>query len=245
MDELNTLIAKRRETAFKIAFQIVDIFEADVETQGRTLRVPNGGGSCRLAVERHDQAFKAAPGVAHAENAQRIQHALHRCVRVRLQEDREKSARAQKIAPPQLMARVAGESRVHHRRNLGARLQPFGNGEARLPMPFQPHREGAEPAKGEKAVFAIYAEAKSFMGGCERPCRRCIASDRAEKRICVTDDILRRRLDGNVNAVVEGAEIKRCGPRIVDGDGDATPARRFADRRDILHLEGLGTREIP
>jgi len=97
-------------TAFKIAFQIVDIFEADMQTQSRALRVPDSGCSCSLAIERHDQAFKAAPGVAHAKDAERVQHPFHRRAGAGLQIDREKSARAKEITAPQLMARMAGRA---------------------------------------------------------------------------------------------------------------------------------------
>ena len=58
MVKFNASFPQRRETAFKIAFQIVDIFEANMQTKRRALRVPNSGSSCSLAVERHDQAFE-------------------------------------------------------------------------------------------------------------------------------------------------------------------------------------------
>lgn len=60
----------------------------------------------------------------------------------------------------------------------------------------------------------------------------------------MANNIFRGRLDGDVHAVVEGAEIKRGGPGIVDGDGDAKASRSFADRGDVLNLEGLGPGQL-
>ncbi len=59
---------------------------------------------CRI--ERNDEALVAAPGIAHAEQLEAVQHGGEGGLRRGLQNDREKPARAGEVALPQRVARM-------------------------------------------------------------------------------------------------------------------------------------------
>ena len=50
-----------RKPALEIGFEIVDIFQSDMEPQGGSAGRPFGGGPVGRAVERNDKALEAAP----------------------------------------------------------------------------------------------------------------------------------------------------------------------------------------
>ncbi len=48
--------------------QVGDVLESDLEAQSRTARAPRRHAAVGRAVERHDEAFVAAPGIAHPKS---------------------------------------------------------------------------------------------------------------------------------------------------------------------------------
>ena len=58
---------QRRKTTLEIGLELVDILQADVEPQRRPAGGPFGRGAIFIVAERNDEAFKAAPRKARAE----------------------------------------------------------------------------------------------------------------------------------------------------------------------------------
>src|SRR5262249_36612286 len=58
----------------EIGLQILDVLETDMQAKCRSFRLPCGGGAVVLWVERKDQALETAPGIAHTEQAEAIEH---------------------------------------------------------------------------------------------------------------------------------------------------------------------------
>ena len=107
----------------------------------------------------------------------------------------------------------------------------------------EPHGKGPESAErlvadvGRRAVpegrRAVANDPVQLLGS-----RR----DRAKQEVRVPGDELGQRLDLDVDAVLEGPEVERRRPGVVQDHDGAARAGRGRDRRDILNLEGLGPR---
>ena len=103
---------ERRKAALEIGFEIVDILKPDMEPQGRTTGRPFGRGAIAVAVERNDEAFKAAPRKPHAEQLDRVEQGIDSLLRRRLQHNAEQAGRAGKIPFPDRVAGIALQCRV-------------------------------------------------------------------------------------------------------------------------------------
>ena len=55
----------------EVGFQVIRVFQPDVEADGPALRLPARGRAVRL--EGHGEALEATPAVAHAEQAQPVE----------------------------------------------------------------------------------------------------------------------------------------------------------------------------
>ena len=67
---------ERRKAALEIGFQVIDMFQPDMQPQRRPARRPFGGRAIAGAVERNDEAFKAAPRITHAEQFNGIEQRI-------------------------------------------------------------------------------------------------------------------------------------------------------------------------
>ena len=66
-----------------------------------------------------------------------------------------------------------------------------------------------------------------------------IRGDGAEHRVGMADDVLGRRLNRHVDAVLERPEVERARPGVVHQQPQLALGGDARDRRDVLHLEGL------
>jgi hypothetical protein len=104
--------------------------------------------------------------------------------------------------------------------------------------------EGAEAAQGEVAVVGgggagdlhdAGADALEHLGG---------GGDGTHHQVGVAADVLRDRLDRDVDAERERLEVERRGPGVVEEDQRARGVRDLGDRRDVLDLEGERARAL-
>ena len=213
-----------------------------MEAQGRAFRRPARRGAAAFGVGRQDQALIAAPAGADAEQVERVDHRVDRRLGRRLEDHAEQSAGAEKVALPQRVARVFRQSRVEHARDFRPGLQPARHGERILLVPLQPHRQCAQPAQRE--IDIVGAGAVAEIGGhrAHRQVHLLVGDDRAEHHVGVADDVFGRRVDRDIDAVLERAEQVGRGPGVVHQHLGAGFVRRRGDRRHVLHLEGQRAR---
>ena len=143
-----------------------------MEAQGRAARVPFGCRAVGRAVERDDQAFEAAPGIAHAEQGQPVQHRRDRIRRApgcRTTENRPEEpgkSRFQISCPG--AAREAGEAPAY----LRPRRQPGGEAERLLLVLLQPERHGAKAAQCQEHVLGAGADGHGIVGHRAAPAKQ-------------------------------------------------------------------------
>src|SRR4051812_36925389 len=90
------------------------MLQPDVEPQRRALRRPSGRGAIVGAVELDDQAFEAAPGIAHAEQFYGVEQRVDGLLRGRLEHDAEQAGGAGEIALPDRVTGIAFETGMQH-----------------------------------------------------------------------------------------------------------------------------------
>ena len=149
---------ERREAALEIGDQIVDILEPDMEAHRRAAGRPGGGAAHIVAIERDHQALEAAPRRADAEQRERVDEGVHRCLRHRLEHDAEQAARAGEVALPDRVAGTAFERRVEHARHLRPLREPARDLQPGLVVMRKAHRHGAQAAHAEIHVVGTDAE---------------------------------------------------------------------------------------
>src|SRR5580704_19530416 len=123
------------EAAFQVLDQVLRVFEADVEAQGRTFRLPARRGAAAYWIGRQDQALITTPARPDPEQIERIDHCVYRRFGGWFEDDDEQPAGPEKIALPQFVAWIVGQSGVEHTRDLGPGLQPTRHGKRILLVP--------------------------------------------------------------------------------------------------------------
>src|SRR5579872_5258223 len=113
------------ESSLEVLLEVFDIFEADRKAQSWAARRPARRGAILRTIERNDQAFEAAPGIAHSEELQSVEEGCDGLLRRRLQDDREESGRTREIPLPDGVARIVLHRRVKDARDFGALLEPI------------------------------------------------------------------------------------------------------------------------
>ena len=108
-----------------------------MEAERRPLGAPLGGGAITARVERHHEAFIAAPGIAHAKECQAFEKGHEGRFGDGLEDDREEPRGAGVVAPPDVMAGITLERGIEHARNLGPCRKPLGHLEGRLPVALE------------------------------------------------------------------------------------------------------------
>ena len=104
--------------------------------------------------------------------------------------------------------------------------------------------DGAKPAQAQIDVVRPDRVSERLEGGLDRRQRFLGAGRGAQHRIRMTDDVLGRRLDRDVDAVLEGVEEHAAGPGVVHQHDAALLVSFRGDRRDVLDLEGAGARRL-
>ena len=95
------LLRNRAETGEglgEFGFEVGDVFEANVEAQRRAGGGPAGRGAVGRGIEGDDEAFKAAPGIAHAEKFQSVEHGGELGAADGLEDNGEQARAAEEIA---------------------------------------------------------------------------------------------------------------------------------------------------
>src|SRR5271155_5171572 len=128
--------AQRVEAAIEVFDQVLWVFEANMEAQGRTFGLPARRATDARGRGRLDQALEPAPTGADAEQVERVDQRVDRLFGRWLQHHAKQSAGAEEIAFPQGMARIFGQGRVKHPRHFGPGLQPARHYERILLVPF-------------------------------------------------------------------------------------------------------------
>src|SRR3954469_21454810 len=100
------------------------MLQPDMEPQRRAAWRPLGRRAIIGAVELDDQAFKAAPGIAHPEQFYGIEQRIDGLLRYRFQHDAEQPGCAGKIAFPYRVPRIALKARVQYPADFRPLLQP-------------------------------------------------------------------------------------------------------------------------
>ena len=154
------------------------------------------------------------------------------------EDDGEDAAGAGEVALPQVVAGTVGEGGVQHCPRPRGRL--FSQPATVSVAPLEPRR-GARRASAGRAARGRSRRARP-------PCREALrASDPlvarrrrdrhgAEEQIAVAADVLRERLDADVDAVGERIEQDAGGVGVVERDRHAVRVRGGDDRRHVLDL---------
>jgi hypothetical protein len=103
----------------------------------------------------------------------------------------------------------------------------------------QPYRQRAQAAHPEVGLLRARADAQQILGVGDVLGGARIASDGAEDRVSMADDVLGRRLDRYVDAVLERFEVERARPGVVHQQPQVLVSGNARNRGDVLHLEGL------
>ena len=138
----------------------------------------------------------------------------------------------------------SGRAGCRTRSTFRALLQPAGEDQPVLLMLAEPHGQGAQAAEREIDVVrpAIGAE---IGGGLADPGPQLLPGrDGAHHHVGMADDVFRRRLDRNVDAVLERLVEDAGAPGVVDDHDRARRVRRFGDGRHVGHFEGEGARRL-
>src|SRR3954469_17036669 len=149
---LRVFAAKAGEAGVEVGLEVVEVLEPDVQSQRWTGRLPLGRGPIARTIERNDQALEAAPGKAHPEQLEPVEHGRERRLRAGLQHDREQAGGAGEIALPDVVARIGLERRMKHALAFGALREPARDLESLLLVLFQAQQHGAKAAEAEEHV---------------------------------------------------------------------------------------------
>ncbi len=131
---------------------------------------------------------------------------------------------------------------MHDAGNFAARFQPFGDRDGGCHVLLQADIERADAAQAEIGFLRTRRRAECFFGIIDVLGGACVMSDRTQHRIGVADDVFGRRLDRHVGAKRKGLAQKRARPGVVGKNEQILFAGDLGDRRNVLHLEGLGAR---
>src|SRR5262245_58779352 len=85
---------KAVEARFEVGLEVFDLFEPAMQAERGALLLPGRRAAIAARIERQDQAFETAPGIAHPEQAELVEHRGELRVRDRLQHDREQARSA-------------------------------------------------------------------------------------------------------------------------------------------------------
>src|SRR3954471_21708664 len=97
------------------------MLQPDMEPQCRALRGPSRRRAIVRAVEGDDKAFKAAPGIAHAEQFYAVEQGIDGLLRHRFQHDAEQARGAGEIALRDRVTGIAFETGMQHAAYLRTR----------------------------------------------------------------------------------------------------------------------------
>ena len=199
---------------------------------------PKGRGAVSGHAGRAHQALEAAPADPDREQFEPVQHRRHGLFRAGRERDPEQPRGAGEIAAPQRMARIAGQRRVEHPRDLRAVPKPSRDLERALVMPRHAQCQRPQAAQREIDVVGRGGVAEIVRGPAQRFVVLLAAHDHAQHGVGVADDILGRRLDRHVDPVREGLEVERRGPGVVEQHHQAGAVGGGGDGGHVLDLEG-------
>lgn len=97
---------KPREAGLEIGLQVLDVLETYMETNRGARSSPRGRSAIIARVERQDEALEATPGIAHAEQADAVEHGGKRAVRYGLQDESKQARGAGEVAGPESVAGI-------------------------------------------------------------------------------------------------------------------------------------------
>ena len=191
------------------------------------------------------EAFEAAPGIAEAEQLQRIEEGVALRLADAVDEvEGEEAGGAGEIPLPDGVARVALQPRMAHAGDLGPLLQPAGDLQAVLHVAAQAHVQRAQAAQGQIDVVRAHMHAERAVGLLQARPGPLAGGHRAEHRVGMADQILGAGLHRQVDAVADGIEEAGRRPGVVHDHQRVMRMGDPGDGRDVLHLEGEGARRL-
>src|SRR5262245_27305289 len=116
------------KSAFEVVYQIIGILKPNVDANRGARRVPPRAGPQSCWISGHHQAFVSATAVAELEEIHVIEERGECTIGITFQCETEQAGGAEKIALPDAVAGVFGQSRVMNPVDLRTLLQPRGNG---------------------------------------------------------------------------------------------------------------------
>ncbi|MNZ90057.1 hypothetical protein D3C78_1090080 [compost metagenome] len=195
-------------------------------------------------VHGQGQALEPAPGQPDAKQLQALEEPAQGLLVHGLQDHGEQAARAGEVAPPQRMARVAGQGRMQDLGHHGVRAQGLRQRQAVFAVLAQSHRQSAQAAQCQVHVIRPRCLPKIMRGALQQRPRPLVGRGRAQQGIGMAHDVFRCRLDGDVHAMLERLEEQRRRPGVVHHHERAGLVRLRGDGIDVLHLEGHGARRL-
>ncbi|QTK78573.1 hypothetical protein AT6N2_C0715 [Agrobacterium tumefaciens] len=162
----------------------------------------------------------------------------------RLQDEGEDTARALEITLPQFVSGKARQGRMQNTHDIVAAFQPCGNIKRAFLMMRQPDAHSADAAQDLVRVVRCDADAEIGIGLIKRLPVLFIGRDEAHQDIRMTRGIFGGGMDGDIDAEIQGLEIKRRRPGIVHRHDAIMPVRDIGDQPHILNFEGVGARRF-
>jgi hypothetical protein len=196
---------QRRKATLEIGLEIVDVLQTDMKPQGRTARTPCGRGPIARTVERDDETFEAAPGKAHAEQIQGVEHDVDGRLRPRFQHDAEQAGSAGEIALPDRVPRIALQLRVQDPCNFRTALQPARHFKSGSVVLREPHRKCAQAPQRREDIVGTGADAEQADVFRNNGPGHGVGGNGSEHDVGMAADIFGRGLQADVGAQFEGA----------------------------------------
>ena len=166
------------------------------------------------AVEGDDEALEAAPGKAHAEQLEPVEHGRDRLVRQPASGSTEnrpveplKSRR--QMAWPGSLSSAGCRTAV----DLRPRREPARHVERLALVLLEAQAQGAQAAQGEEHVLRPGADRHGVEGRAQAPPAALVGRDEAEQEVGAAAQVFGAGLDGEVDAALVRREERAASPR--------------------------------
>src|SRR5690606_30377006 len=191
-------------------------------------------------VDRKREALEAAPRDADREDLERIA----KRARVAPRDEGEKPARSFELRPPKRVTGIARKRGVKDAFDARVSFEPSSDLESASRVTLHPNRQGPQSADRERGIGGRKRRAEERCHPANTRDRFGASRREPEDDIRVAGDVLRPRMEDEVDPELERTLIERRRPGIVHYRNDATLARDPPRLPKIDHLEREARRRL-
>ena len=148
-----------RKRSLEVGHKVSRIFQSDLKADNRAAIIAPGDGPV-AEIYMHGKAFITAPRISQAEDLQGIEKSMSLLLVATIEDDRENTGGAGKIAFPERMAGMAFEGGMQDLCNARLLFEPMSDMQGVLLVAFKPNAHRAQATQDLISVVGADAYAK-------------------------------------------------------------------------------------